>query len=332
MLSRVKDFTPPRIDFTPSRFNQYLTQKCVEPNFYSVVQPSRDIKLRFGGLEGFWKFEDASRRQWNCELSVEGWRNLLCCSGFEEIIEVDSYGGANALILAKLGGHVDSLCKSSDQILLPASPTWLLFGDITENCLSYKIQEKLSILGNGCKVIPRSDVGSDTQLNISQFVSLHMEGIAGIIFMSGMEAGLGYKDVCEPFLYICKHLTENRIAKSLKLVTITNGCMSVGSLDDGVNMPEYSPVVAMVQALGNENNDFICKALDVDNGASVADEIISELFLWDKETMVAYRRGKRCVPRLRNYKVKNTSTDIPCAEKTRLVIPPTFRWTSISPL
>ncbi|XP_035712782.1 phenolphthiocerol synthesis polyketide synthase type I Pks15/1 [Folsomia candida] len=289
-----------------------------------LVKPCREVNLTYGGLDRFWIFEDLARRPWNCELALEGWRDLLQTSGFSEIVEVETYGGFNALIMAKLGSKTACSVINSGPIIASLGPTWLLFGDHEEGSLTLKIKQRLLNIGQNCVIIVRDDVTPDTNSNICKYIAAHTDSIVGIIFMWGMEPGLSYRQICEPFLYICKHLAETSIPNPPKLITVTCGCMCTSSNDCMTSIPDSSPIVTMVQVLGNENNDYRCKAVDVDYSENVEDEIFSELFHWDSETMVAYRRGKRCVPRLVNYKVKNTSIEIPRTDKTKLVIPPTF--------
>ncbi|XP_035711528.1 highly reducing polyketide synthase lcsB-like isoform X1 [Folsomia candida] len=289
-----------------------------------LVKPSRDINLFFGGLEGFWKFEDFKLRPWNCELSVDGWRALLECLGCTEVVDIETYGGVNALIMAKFGSYACTSINNSGETLRPASPTWLLFGDHEQKSLSFKLQQKLLNLGQSCTILDDYDVGPDGYSTISKYISAHVERLLGIIFTWELEPGLNYLKICERFMYICKYLAEHPTANSLKLITITKGCMCAGPEDEFVSIPDASPIVSMVQVLANENSDYRCKAVDVDNSENVENEVFSELFHWDSETMVAYRKGKRCTPRLKNYTVKNSSLEIPRTEKTRLVIPRTF--------
>lgn len=76
-------------------------------------------------------------RPWNCELSICNWMNLLKNIGFEDIISLKSYNGANTSLIAKL--NQDSRIQSGPTGGLPRY--WIVFSD--KSSLSNGVIDKL---------------------------------------------------------------------------------------------------------------------------------------------------------------------------------------------
>ncbi|XP_035710254.1 phenolphthiocerol synthesis polyketide synthase type I Pks15/1 isoform X2 [Folsomia candida] len=290
---------------------------------FELVGQSRDVNLTFGGLEGFWRFEDIHLRPWNCELDQYAWRTLLEKHGFIDCtIVLTPYGACE--IIAQLSLDSESHCEQLS--VLPRRITrqpncWLLFGG--QDSITQGVKHKFELNGFETKIILLEDVkstGHDMEEDIANLFSSCTSDISGIIYMWSLDPTVTTKNTCEPFLYICKQLLQ---ITNFQVLVVTNGCMNIGATDYYQNTPTASPIVGMLQVLANENMEIKCKSLDIDDGEFVVDEIFSEVFSGNIDTLVAYRNNKRYTPRLKKVNMKKCPLDVPPTPNTRLIAPPT---------
>ncbi|XP_021946548.1 phenolphthiocerol synthesis polyketide synthase type I Pks15/1-like [Folsomia candida] len=294
-----------------------------------LVEPTRAVKLLFGGLEGFWKFDDTKIRPWHCELSVKGWHSLLETNGFE-VASLESYAGANALIVAKLGESNKIITKHSWEELSvqKLGHTWILFGDTNPTSPSAELQRNLEAVNCHIVRITLSDIQSgcmETKVTeiLQHTFTLENVKVRGLVYSWALNEELTTAQICEPFLYICKYLVK--VQSSLRVVALTRGNMSTGGSDFYLKPPIASPLIAMVNVLANENMDLSCKCVDIDPNPKIerpVSDAWNELFATDADVMVAYRAHQRCTPRLRPYKVKTSPLPIPNTPRYKLVLPP----------
>ncbi|XP_021946582.1 phenolphthiocerol synthesis polyketide synthase type I Pks15/1-like [Folsomia candida] len=306
-------------------------KKLLRPGGYvfinELVQPHRGVNLLFGGLEGFWRFEDLHLRPWNCELSVDKWSKILDKLGFDNFTYWKGYAGTDALMLAKLkpSETVFSNKIASKQDHLENKLNWIVFGD--EGIATKELVRRLKATNkNVVMVTSQMDEEHTAMLLRSTGADSPHHPIEGVLYLWGLDHDRSTAQVCEPFLHICKYLAKLQIQSSMKLVVITQGNMCTGPDDFYQSQPKASPLVAMLNVLANENPDLICKCVDIDASENSLDiamaEAFTELFTTDVDVLVAYRKGHRCTPRLRPYKAKSAPLPLPRTPRFRLVLPP----------
>ncbi|XP_035707663.1 mycocerosic acid synthase-like polyketide synthase [Folsomia candida] len=276
-----------------------------------LVNPNREVNLTFGGLSGFWKFADVALRPWNCELSISNWTKVLETCGFEDIVSLKSYVGANALLIGKLNSDSLKDCMPP----CPRSDYWIVFSD--ECQISHEVIDKLHGMDFKVQVVTwdnRDDIetilGSASAGDDSKWV--------GVIYLWGLRDHATTEDVCKPYLSVCKRLAK--LQSPLKLLTVTKGNLSTGATDFSQVNPISSPLIGMTNVLTNENPDIQCKCIDVDASTSSI-ELVAEMSMNDVDVVVVYRNRKRFTPRLRPYKIKTNCLSIPSSDRFQLVLP-----------
>ncbi|XP_035715748.1 phenolphthiocerol synthesis polyketide synthase type I Pks15/1 [Folsomia candida] len=306
-------------------------KKLLKPGGYVLIteltEPTRPINLLYGGLAGFWKFDD-SIRPWNCELSITNWEKILDMTGFQDVASFPICEETNAYIIAKLGTNSiknKSLVEDEKSKL----KTWILFGS-TDCKVSAKVMDRLAQINHVAVLITTDQLYGDAkplEEKVRDVFAVHMNdpnlNVVGVIYLCGLDSKLTIKSICEPFLYICKNLVKTT---SVKVTVFTRGNLCTGSLDFHQAEPTASPLVGMLNVLSNENPDLICKVVDLEGDQNVSlqhvvAEAFTELFTTDIDVMVAYRKGHRCTSRLRPYKAKSAPLPIPRTPRFRLVLP-----------
>ncbi|XP_035705542.1 phenolphthiocerol synthesis polyketide synthase type I Pks15/1 isoform X2 [Folsomia candida] len=314
-------------------------KKLLRPEGYFVMtelissnkgrtSPSKIVSMVLGGIEDSWKHEDFALRPKNCYLSLEGWSQLLKTAGFKDLFPLRQNNEGNTILLAKLGS--DKVVSKTQ--IVPNDDgkidTWILFGDPTSQ-LATHLAKNLTQINFRVISVTRPEVEGDMEEKIRVILRTAMSdetiNLHGVIYAWGIDdPNATSQSSCEPFLYIGKHLARSQLP--LRVLTLTRGNMSIGSGDYFQHLPHTSPLIGMAQVLANENQDLICKVVDMDpipttTPQQCAIEAAAELFTIDDEVMVAYRKGTRCTPRLKPYKIKTAPLPIPSCPRYKLALP-----------
>ncbi|XP_021959215.1 narbonolide/10-deoxymethynolide synthase PikA1, modules 1 and 2-like [Folsomia candida] len=152
---------------------------------FELVGQSRDVNLTFGGLEGFWRFEDIHLRPWNCELDESGWRTLLQKHGFVDCTIVSSpHGGCEIIAQLSLNNE-----PHDQQLSLMPKPItrrqWLLFGG--QDSITKGLKHKFELNGFHARIILPEDIsstGHEMEEDVVKLFSSSTSVISGIIYMS----------------------------------------------------------------------------------------------------------------------------------------------------
>ncbi|MBP5971179.1 SDR family NAD(P)-dependent oxidoreductase [Brasilonema sp. CT11] len=281
----------------------------------TLAQPWIDIT--FGLTEGWWKFTDIEWRKNYPLLKTQKWLDLLCENGFNSStsladVEIGKEFGQPSLILAQTD------LVSQDQA---ASKNWLILAD--RSGVAPELEQLLKMRSNPCILVwagteyqqisshefyvnPREPQDFQQLLNAVQLTSL--DGIVHCWSLDATDTDLEAAALisCGSTLHLIQTLAEANLEKSPPLWLVTQTATAPIS-DDLCSGLVQSPLWGMGTAIALEHPELNCVQVDLSGEDIVADvqSLFAEISLPQPENRIAFRHGKRWVPRL----VRATLTD-----------------------
>ncbi len=239
----------------------------------------RWVDLTFGLTEGWWKFSDGDLRPSYPLLSQAKWQSLLAASGFTDAVAIpDDESVGQVVLLAK-------------NPVATESGSWLIVAD--EGGLGRKLAELLNERG-GQAVL----ASADERLDLSA-------SYRGIVHLSSLDSA---DADCGSVLTLTQSLIKAGGATRLWLATRNAQPTEAAS----PVTPGQATVWGLGRVIALEHPELWGGVVDLPSNGSVNDDaasLLAEILNSDGEDQIAWRDGKRYVPRLaRNGNLKGRAT------------------------
>jgi acyl transferase domain-containing protein/acyl carrier protein len=249
--------------------------------------------LTVGLTEGWWGFADDIREDYAL-LPAERWLALLADEGFGSPVSV--------------GGRADAGPLARQALIIArkvATPeAWLVLGD--GGGLGERLAARARATGHRCEVLPATAADREIAALATELAGTGQDVVA--LHLGALDVVAGVDAVAEPAgreaLRSALALGQAALstAAATRLVLATRGAQPVDS-------PAASPLQAQLWGLARagalEHPELVWTRLDLDPATDPetdADVLLAELLDDDAdEDEVAYRGGRRLVPRLERY-------------------------------
>ena len=267
--------------------------------------------LTFGFLDGWWRFDDAYRKE-HALAGPEIWHRALRGAGFDDSLV---FGGET---LSETSGPLGSgtiVARAPEQLALPAG-TWVMEPDSGE--VASRVYEALRSSGQRVVISSFSGEFSDSEGELGEERVDHEKlgevletlpanaPLRGVIHLSALEGpgvDAGTEDLAKSIsqigasaLSLVQVLMDSGVTPSHGTWFVTRGAQVLGQERSGQLAGATLWGIGKVAAL--EAPHLIPRMIDMDpNGGSV--EALVNEFLWpEEEDHVAHREGSRWVARL----------------------------------
>ncbi|MFN3647966.1 MAG: amino acid adenylation domain-containing protein [Armatimonadota bacterium] len=237
----------------------------------------RWVDLVFGLTEGWWRFQDTSLRPDHPLLSREAWLELLAGSGFSEAAALN--GGQ--LLLAR--------AESAPA----AGGDWLIVPD--RGGTAERLTQRLEELGERCHLVVSPDPAAIEAL-------LRENRYRGVTYLAALDAPAqpepgaaleAQRAVCEGALHLSQALA--RLEEPPPLYLVTRGSAPAGAFGDAAMQ---AALAGLARAAALEVPALRCACVDLDPNDPEIEGLAAELIAGSPEAEVAFRAGRRLVPRL----------------------------------
>jgi acyl transferase domain-containing protein/acyl-CoA synthetase (AMP-forming)/AMP-acid ligase II/acyl carrier protein/NAD(P)-dependent dehydrogenase (short-subunit alcohol dehydrogenase family)/SAM-dependent methyltransferase len=281
------------------------------------------IDLTFGMTEGWWRFEDQSRRMMHPLLNGEQWNNILRDSGFGDI---NLIAAEDELNRTYSGQHI--IVSSKTRMQEDESNTLTLI--ISRSDLSEKVKLKLTkSIGN--IVFANDSFAYEIKSNDNIELDLKSESdverlltekiIASakkvdIVYVASVDEKISTADPSEETLQHCIRLLN--IVKALKsavyeqspeLKIVTRNSQQIISEDEIEGLSESS-LWGLGRVINLEHPELNVKMIDTDESTDIS-TAISGALSDDNENFIAFRKGKKYIARISEAKVPAKHSFVP---------------------
>lgn len=322
-----------------------------------TIKPDRRITLLVGLLEGYWRFTDVDLRS-HPTLPSDKWISLLGDTGYKLAFSIGCYNDVHSYICAfasedyaihtgstnvfqKLSQHQHinqkevKAVKDSDttEEIKDAQYSWLIFCDGSP--ISQEIQRRLKFLNRAVTSVKRKTYYNKNIFEPEKakrrifrtLKQMECSNLEGILYFWGLNPSSEESDqehISMPFVHLCQGVLNLHDA-STRIYVVTQGSLQ-GQEDSPCVRPETATLWGIAKTLRNEQPDINMSCIDLSPEELLEEQIdcvFYELF-WtsDGEELIAFRDGKRLVPRLASLKINDESLNIPSfCDRFQLVLP-----------
>jgi acyl transferase domain-containing protein/NADPH:quinone reductase-like Zn-dependent oxidoreductase/SAM-dependent methyltransferase/acyl carrier protein len=259
--------------------------------------PRRWIDLTFGLLEGWWRFDDRRVRPEYPLLSTAHWRDLLAATGFDRIDVLEPDADPSTL------GFPQAVIVARYALERPPAPSghWLVLGN--DGAFAESIAGSLRAHGKPVTVVG----GSDRVHTLIQAAAHDL--VEGVVDVRPAErhadadadtagdAARGGAHTWVPLLRLVQALAPTHVRN---LCVVTRGALPAGGRLSRAGVAQAT-ISGLRRAIALEHPSLRCRQIDLDPAEDVREQLSragSELFSEDAEDEIAYRAGRRFVPRL----------------------------------
>lgn len=281
------------------------------------------IDLTFGMTEGWWRFEDSSRRMTHPLLSGEQWNNILRDSGYGDINLITaedelsrSYSGQHIVVATKTRTEEDEI--NSLNLIISRSE------------LSEKAKLKLTksigktVFANdsfayGIKSNDNIELDLKAESDVERLFTERIVTSAKrlrVVYVASDNDKLGAADPCEEsiqqsirLLNVVKALKSAVYTESPELKIITRNSQQIIS-DDEINGLSESSLWGFGRVINLEHPELNVKMIDTDESTDISTAITGALSA-DNEHFIAFRKGKKFVARISEAKVHAKHSFVP---------------------
>ena len=257
----------------------------------------RWVDLTFGLTDGWWRFSDVDLRAEHALLGAEQWLDLLGASGFEEPRRVPSAASGRALAgQAVLVARV----PSSEVTTPPAERDWLVLADASgvgrrvAGTLAGRPGQRVTVIE------PGADAGARVREAIGSGRAWH-----ALLDLRALDAPAeaapetidAATRLCEQAVDLVRTLAASGAAPRVWLVT--RGAQPVADRESVA--VAQAPIWGLGRVLALEHPDLWGGLVDLDPAEAAdagAERIVDLVADPDEEDQVAFRTGRRHVPRL----------------------------------
>jgi acyl transferase domain-containing protein/acyl carrier protein len=184
---------------------------------------------------------------------------------------------------------------------------WLVFG--SQDGLGTALARRLELKSHSCQVVTVHDAESRRTL-VREFLSNDSIPVSGIVYLSALDVD-GLTDGTAPdfdaardngwggALDVLQAIVGTRIQRPPRLWLVTRVAQPVGETDHGLALAQ-SPLWGLGRVIASEHPELACTRIDLDYHprAEEADQLADEICRADREDQIAFREGRRWVPRL----------------------------------
>jgi acyl transferase domain-containing protein/acyl-CoA synthetase (AMP-forming)/AMP-acid ligase II/acyl carrier protein/NAD(P)-dependent dehydrogenase (short-subunit alcohol dehydrogenase family) len=281
------------------------------------------IDLTFGMTEGWWRFEDHSRRNTHPLLNESQWKSLLEESGFGETNMISAtdelnrtYSGQHVIVSRK-NQSSEHEARSLNLII---SRTALTDKDklslrnlngrtlFARDSLSYEmtaedqIELDLTSENDVERLLSEKIVTSAKSFRVVYFASL--DGLTQST--EPYEESLQH---CRRLLNIVRMLKSSVFAESPELKIITNNSQQVVSGDEIEGLSESS-LWGFGRVINLEHPELNVKMIDTDDETDIS-AAIAEAVADDGENFIAFRKGRKFIARISGAKISAKHSFVP---------------------
>jgi acyl transferase domain-containing protein len=258
----------------------------------------RWVDLTFGLTDGWWRFSDVDLRAEHALLGAKQWLDLLEASGFEEPRRVPSAASGRAL-----AGQAVLVARapSSEAPTPPAERDWLVLADASG--VGRRVGGALARTpGHRVTVIePGADAGARVRDTIGTGRAWH-----ALLDLRALDAPPGAAPeilgaatrLCEQAVELVRALAASGATPRVWLVT--RGAQTVADREGSVAVAQ-APIWGLGRVLALEHPELWGGLVDLDPAEAAdagAERIVDLVADPDEEDQVAFRDGRRYVPRL----------------------------------
>jgi NAD(P)-dependent dehydrogenase (short-subunit alcohol dehydrogenase family)/SAM-dependent methyltransferase len=279
------------------------------------------LDLTFGLLEGWWRFDDALRRDYPL-LTFPQWASLLHKSGFVgPPAAISTPDTTEQAVMISRGPQASTGGEER-------KGSWLIVSD--ERGLGQQLVKRFEQQNQACVLVQQGSVYRQLTDNVYElplaessawdrfFVEIlsAREPLRGIVHsILNASAPTSHDVLAESFsscgsaLALVQSLVRRETRTAAGLWLVTSGGQVV--LDGDRYCPAQSGVWGLGKVLAQEHPELDCRRVDVDDWVAThksLDGLIHELLHPDEEAEVAFRDGKRLVSRLVRSPVGRSST------------------------
>lgn len=287
-------------------------------------KPVLEVDICFGILEGYWLYEDGIRKD-HCTLNGDQWLELLGNAGFRQGQgKLLSCSNQMAVITARKDAKISNAMETVG--------SWLVFthGNIL---LMEGFAKEMERLGRQVMVVDLTMV-ANLEDTINRILSNNQNVIEGIVYfyLENYNPGFGPESqmILEPLLHLGKYLAKKKVKLLPRFHLVTEG--SLGSLVveadvQNIGNPNAAQAWGFMRNLRIELPGILAKSIDLEKNTQVeqiCQQLMTEFWLEDKETEVAYRYGARYVRRVFQQEIISEERDVGIPEQSRfyeLVLP-----------
>lgn len=293
-------------------------------------QQSTWLSLVLGFIEGWPAFRDRAPLPGNSE--PEGWKCVLERAGFVDVENISlspDHEEPQVVTLARGPEISNGASRLSSPVDAPIEPehekrSWVIFAD--RGGVAEGLAEALRRRGDGCILVtpgPDFRCAAEDRFQIAPESPQEMERVVldfferapcaerGAIYLWSLDVAVeaesslarsGRRNVPDCLSVLAFIQTLNRtdhLDQLSRLLLVTKGAQPVGTGITRAGIGQ-SALVGLGRVIGNELPGLHCKVVDLDPDGS-SDEVrllLDELERGDAEDEVAFRRGRRFVPRL----------------------------------
>lgn len=261
-----------------------------------VTERKNWIDLTFGMTEGWWRFKDFDLRKDYPLLSPDEWKTFLSNEGLDDVEVLPVSNAAQSIIIASriISGDVKSV-KNGFHIVIADD--------------SSKSEIENSGNSSEMKFIAAGDseqlTKSISDMNALDDDKVNLIYVCRSRILAANADITDFDDSCIAILDILKEISAQKLSKKVSLTIVTENAVSVNSNDALLGISN-SAVRGMAKVIRLEHPEYHLKIIDIE---SIADFrlVLNCVGLTDDdgENQIAFRGGKRFVPRLKRRSVRN---------------------------
>jgi microcystin synthetase protein McyG len=264
------------------------------------LEPETWVNITFGLTEGWWRYNDVSRRPSGPLLNAAGWRRLLTEVGFRDVVLVADDRSSEG--------------TAHQAVILAARPEkrrrWVVLAD--NGGLALALALALAASGDDVSVmdslewrgaIQGSDPSGTRSLWIDDETKGDRDGAAsesnlGIIYLGALDDEDGRGP--ESYRVDIEFLKQAARANEGKVWLITKGAVNVRGLED-VTSPGQAALWGLGRTFAGEHSSIWGGLLDLDPASDISDSVeavVNAIRADDGEDQIVWRDGYRRVARL----------------------------------
>jgi acyl transferase domain-containing protein/NADPH:quinone reductase-like Zn-dependent oxidoreductase/SAM-dependent methyltransferase/NADP-dependent 3-hydroxy acid dehydrogenase YdfG len=300
--------------------------------------PERWIDITFGLTDGWWAFKDTELRPSYPLLSRRQWIKVLKAAGFEDAVTVpESFDlSQQAVIIARnplVGKEQIEQCNDREGI-------WVVFSD--GDGIGTALSERIAGLGENCVTVStgrvyehpsskRWSLAADRQEDYHRLFEEmrreHLTNVRGVVHLWSLEIDPPSIETTisleaaqlrgsGSLLYLLQAVAAvTGWSRPPQLFVVTKGAQATEKA--GPSAFYQAPILGLGKVVMLEHPDLDCHCIDLDPAVDIdsqADRLMVEIRSRDSENLVAYRDGRRLVPRLRRLQAQDLPPSAPPAD------------------
>jgi acyl transferase domain-containing protein/acyl carrier protein len=256
------------------------------------TRPQRWVDLTFGLTEGWWRFADSDVRRDYPLLGADDWRARLHDIGFATVDVFPDSNGSGSV------GQVVIRAKTKEAAVRRAPRQWIVLASNT--ALSASIVGRVEQLGD---VAVRLEPSAEPDLLSASLRALKNPATSRVLVVSDENesddpVGAAVTQ-CGRLCDVLRTVEKSRAAVPPRVWAITRGAQAVSPAESG--RMDHAALWGLAQTAALEVPETWGGVIDLDPGMPASEQvelIINEVLGESPEDRLAYRAGRRYLPRL----------------------------------